>query len=73
MEEEQIIIMIDKYLTGEASAEEVHLLNTWFDNFNNKPSLLSSLSSNELDKLSAKMFLVISDAINTIPVKENQI
>lgn len=56
--------MIEKYLTGEASNEEMLILDSWFDNFNTGPSLIASLSSVELEKVSSKMFRAISANLN---------
>lgn len=66
MEEEQLVKMIDRYLIGEALTEEMRLLDAWFNDFNTNPSLTSSLSSNELKQLSSKMFLAISEALDTL-------
>lgn len=67
MEEEQIIKLIEKYVTGTASSVEIRLLNAWYDDFNKNPSLINTLSSTELEQASSKMFLKISEALDTFP------
>lgn len=65
MKEEQIIIIIEKYLGEKASSEEIKQLDKWFASFDNNPSLITSLSSRELKNISDKMFSRITDAMNT--------
>jgi len=64
MEVEPIIKLINKYLVGEASTEQALLLNSWLESFNNNQSLVTSLSSGQLQRLSSKMFIRISDALD---------
>lgn len=59
-----MILIIDNYLAGKASIEEAKLLDEWFDNFDTKPSLFSSLSSTEVKDISSKMYLKILEGLN---------
>lgn len=70
MEEDKIEIMIEKYLVGEASVEEIKQLDAWLDTFDTNPSLTSSLSSQKLKSLSNKMFSVITGALDKSLDKE---
>ncbi len=64
MEEDKIKIMIEKYSVGEASAEEIDQLVMWLESFDTNPSLTSSLSSQELNRVSNKMLSAINNALD---------
>jgi hypothetical protein len=52
---------------GKVSGEEAEQLGAWWAGFNTNPSLLSSLSSQELKSIADKMFLAITDALDPVP------
>lgn len=42
--------IIDKYLRGEATEEEVIAVDAWYDEFDNEPGFIGNMHKKELEK-----------------------
>lgn len=62
-------IAFDKYLSGSATPEEIEAVEAWYQSCQNSPSLTEGLSRNEMEKISTKMWNVIS---STVSKEQNQ-
>lgn len=67
MNEKQILEMIDRYLAGEASAGEIKQLDAWLERLDKNPSVITSLSLQELKDIAGKMFATVSKALDSHP------
>ncbi|MBE7170874.1 MAG: hypothetical protein INR73_09805 [Williamsia sp.] len=71
MNDHQLLELIDNYMAGKASGEEIRQLQAWLDALNDRPSPLSSLSHQELETMAGKMFSVINSTLDAQPNGED--
>lgn len=57
---DDLIVLIDKYLTGEASENEKELVENWYQSFESMPGLMAEWSPEEAVKTAAENFAAIS-------------
>ena len=67
MDDNQLLKIIDNYLAGKATPEEIRQLNRWLNLFNGNPAQLSSLSAQELKAIAGKMLTVITQTLDAHP------
>lgn len=53
MEHNQIKILIDRYLSGQATEEEIAIVENWYASFDRAPGLLQLLDPGEVQQAKA--------------------
>src|SRR5579864_6430196 len=56
--------LVEKYLSGNASAEEANTIENYYSHFSNDPDITDSLNQNEIGALKAKLRQKIDSRIN---------
>jgi len=63
MDNEKILYLLDQYTNGTASADDLKVLDRWYNNFEQDEKLIGSLSANEVKDIEKKMLLDIDQRI----------
>lgn len=63
MKEPKIYKLIDKVLAGQASTEEIALVDAWYQSFENRVGITDTWKEEELDKAMHTSFATIKAAI----------
>lgn len=64
METQNIQILIEKYLNGLASPEEIRLVDEFYASFENEPGLTEQLDKEELDRSITNGFSSLMAVLN---------
>ena len=63
MKEQKIYKLIDKVLTGQASAEEISEVDVWYESFENRAGITDTLKAEALQKAVQTSFTAVKAAV----------
>jgi hypothetical protein len=63
MKSEELQVLLDKYLTEQASEEEIKLVDEWYQSFETNEGITGQLGENELQKSISAGFASIRAAL----------
>jgi len=55
--------LVEKYVSGECTAEETALLDDWYKSFDEQPEIFESLPAEEVEQLRLQLFAGIRNKI----------
>ena len=64
MNNSDLLVLVEKYLTGQASEEECRLVDEWYASFDKNPGLLDQSDKEEVELAGKKSFLSLRKKLN---------
>lgn len=64
MNNSDLLVLVEKYLAGQASEEERRLVDDWYDSFEKNPGLTDQMDKEGVELASKKSFLALCKKLN---------